>query len=140
MKRIIDVALCCQGEILLCLEAVAHFPGELYWIPPGGKPKPGEDDVTAIYREVEEELGITLAMFAERGIILKPYCEHRGDWHGDKITIQHFIAELDEPLPFKLLVGQRDARWASVSPAGGSISTFTEVLMINLRLGGYLHQ
>ena len=140
MKRVVDVALCCDGKVLLCLEQVAHSPGELYWIPPGGKIEPGEDDFAAICRELEEELGITSAMLAERGIIPRRYCEHRGDWHGDQIVVQHFIAKLDEPLPFKLLVGQRDSVWTSVPPSGGSIPTFTETLMIYLELGGYLYQ
>ena len=140
MKRTVDAALCCRGKVLLCLEEVAHsFPGELYWIPPGGKLEPGESDLVAIHREIDEELGITKAMCGEHSLTLRPYCEHRGDWYGELMVVRHFIAELDEPLPFKLLVGQRAAVWTATPPAGGLLSSFTETLMITLRLGGCLY-
>ncbi len=141
MKRIVGAALCYEGKVLLCLEAVTHSPGQLYWFPTGGKVEPGESDEEAIRRELEEELGITTVMLAENYVTLRPYRgEHQGDWFGTTMIVRHFVADLDVPLPFKLLVGQRSARWVSAPPADGLISQFTKALMINLLLDGYLRQ
>ncbi|MBI2097804.1 MAG: NUDIX domain-containing protein [Candidatus Vogelbacteria bacterium] len=139
MRKIVDAALCCDGKMLLCLKEVSHSPGELFWIPPGGKAEPGESDFLAIQRELKEELGITPRLFATRGIILRRYSKHQGDWFGDQIEVQHFVAELDEPVPFQLLADQQRTIWAPVPPAGGLVLSITEALMISLRLGGYLH-
>ena len=140
MKRVVDVALCCKGKMLLCLEEVSHCPGELYWIPPGGKVEPNESDEAAILRELNEELGITVVMLVKCGVALRPYRVHQGDWFGDQMVVQHFVAELNVLLPFELRVGQLDACWASTPPAGGLVFPFTEALMTSLRLDGYLHQ
>ncbi len=140
MKRIVDAALCHEGKMLLCLEEVAHSPGELFWVPPGGKVESGESDETAILRELEEELDITAETLAECGGTLRPYREHQGDWFGTLMVVQHLVVDLDAPLSFRLLASQHETRWVSSPPAGGSISQFTKALMAGLSLDGYLRQ
>ncbi|MFF1822453.1 NUDIX hydrolase [Kribbella sp. NPDC058245] len=40
----------------------ANDPGRGLWAPPGGRVEPGEDDSTAVVREVAEETGLTVAV------------------------------------------------------------------------------
>lgn len=47
-----------QGRILLVRRA--NPPGAGLWSLPGGKVEPGEDDVTAVIREVAEETGLSV--------------------------------------------------------------------------------
>lgn len=54
MRRILKIGLVCvrDGRVLF-----VRKKGAPSWILPGGKPEPGEDDATALAREVHEELG-----------------------------------------------------------------------------------
>ena len=95
--------------------------------------------MAAIYRELEEELGLTKAMLNRGGVVLRSYCKHQDDWDGSKLVFQRFLAELDHYVPVQLSAGQKAFCWTSVPPVGGLISPLTEALMITLRLGGYLY-
>lgn len=56
-KRIIKVGLCLQrGDTVL----LARSRGESYFQIPGGKIEPGETDLEALAREVQEELSVEL--------------------------------------------------------------------------------
>ena len=58
MKRIIKAGLCLMrdGQVLL-----ARSRGDTHFQIPGGKIEPGECDIDALIREVQEELAVTLA-------------------------------------------------------------------------------
>ncbi|HVH21554.1 MAG TPA: NUDIX domain-containing protein [Pseudonocardia sp.] len=47
-----------QGRILLVQRA--NEPGRGLWSVPGGRVEPGEDDATALVRELQEETGLTV--------------------------------------------------------------------------------
>ncbi|MEP2639905.1 NUDIX domain-containing protein [Roseobacter sp.] len=57
MKRIIKAGLCLMrdGQVLL-----ARSRGDTHFQIPGGKIEPGESDIDALIREVQEELAVTL--------------------------------------------------------------------------------
>jgi 8-oxo-dGTP diphosphatase len=63
---IVGAAIIADGRVLACARAE---PPEMAgrWEFPGGKVEPGEDEVTALVRECEEELGVTVAVGARVG-------------------------------------------------------------------------
>ena len=137
IQHIVDGVFLWQGKILLFLEKISRGQGN-YWFPPGGKVEDGEDRLAALHRELREELGLSTDILRRYKIKFRPYCTHRGIWFGCPQHITHFLAEVNEPPPFKRCVGQSEWGWFSVSPAGGLISETLETLFICLRLGGYL--
>jgi 8-oxo-dGTP diphosphatase len=58
------------GRILLVRRA--HPPGAGLWSIPGGKVEPGEDDATAVAREVAEETGLRVEPGAALGSVERP--------------------------------------------------------------------
>lgn len=56
---IVGAAIVADGRVLACARAE---PPEMAgrWEFPGGKVEPGEDDITALIRECEEELGVVV--------------------------------------------------------------------------------
>ena len=57
MKRIVKAGLClmCGGKMLL-----ARSKGDAHFQIPGGKIEPGETDLKALVREIQEELALSL--------------------------------------------------------------------------------
>lgn len=136
-KKVVAGAIVWEGKILLCLERIASGDG-LYWFPPGGKVEPGEGELDALHRELEEELGLSLGSRERNGIKFKPYYRQHSLWFGRDLEIVNFLAEVQEEPPCSLLAGQAVKRWCSNLPAGGLISESVETLFIHLRLGGYI--
>lgn len=64
--RVVAAVLVRDGRVLAARRAAHKREGGL-WELPGGKVEPGEDDATALARELEEELGVTVAVGAAVG-------------------------------------------------------------------------
>ena len=139
VQQIVDGVFLWGGKILLLLEKTSRGR-ENYWFPPGGKVEDGEKHFSALQRELQEELGLSLEVLRSRQIDLRYYCTHRGVWFGRVQHIAHFLAEVDEPPPIELRVGQLGVGWFSRPPSGGLISETLETLFVCLRLDSYLHQ
>ncbi|MEK7610370.1 MAG: NUDIX domain-containing protein [Patescibacteria group bacterium] len=137
--EVVRAVFCCRGKVLLILENFVASDG-LYWLPPGGKIKAGEQAADALYRELEEKLGLNETQRLALGIRFKRYCRLQGPgWQPKEILfVQHFICELKEFFDPVLLDGQVTARWLNAEPAGGKIGDITRSLLDHLRLDGYL--
>lgn len=57
MKQVVAALIVRGGKILIC-QRTRHQPMPLKWEFPGGKIEPDEQPKKALYRELEEELGI----------------------------------------------------------------------------------
>ena len=58
MKQVV-AALIVRGRELLICQRAQDQPMPLKWEFPGGKVEPGEEEAAALYRELQEELGIS---------------------------------------------------------------------------------
>ncbi|MBN2483238.1 MAG: (deoxy)nucleoside triphosphate pyrophosphohydrolase [Candidatus Omnitrophica bacterium] len=70
MKRHLTVVAACitDGEQVLICQRKEDDAFGLLWEFPGGKVEDGEDLASAIIREIEEELGVTVSVGRELGI------------------------------------------------------------------------
>lgn len=57
--RVVAAVLCRDGAVLIAQRAPPRAEAGC-WELPGGKVDPGEDDTTALIREIQEELGVTV--------------------------------------------------------------------------------
>ena len=137
ISRIVSAVIICDGRVLLCLERVSGGRGH-YWLEPGGKVEREEEELAAIRRELEEEIGWSSEVLKNYQIDLKPYCEHLILWFGKILHLKRFIAHVKEFPPVTLRAKQIEYGWFSIPPAGGLINESVETLFICLRLGGYL--
>ncbi|MES2638981.1 MAG: (deoxy)nucleoside triphosphate pyrophosphohydrolase [Myxococcota bacterium] len=64
--RVVAAVLVRDGRVLAAKRAAHKREGGL-WELPGGKVEPGEDDAAALARELDEELGVTVAVGAVVG-------------------------------------------------------------------------
>ena len=62
MPKQVVAALILRDDKLLVCQRTRHQSMPLKWEFPGGKVEPGEDTQDALYRELEEELGIKAAI------------------------------------------------------------------------------
>jgi ADP-ribose pyrophosphatase YjhB (NUDIX family) len=73
MERVDCVgALVYDEERRLLVVKRAHDPGRGLWSIPGGRVEPGEDDPTAVTREVAEETGLTVEVGDLVGEVERP--------------------------------------------------------------------
>ncbi|WP_432880313.1 NUDIX hydrolase [Kribbella sp. CA-245084] len=73
MERVDCVgALVYDEERRLLVVKRAHDPGKGLWSIPGGRVEPGEDDPTAVAREVAEETGLTVEVGDLVGEVERP--------------------------------------------------------------------
>ena len=59
-----------HGRLLLVLRG--HDPGRGLWSVPGGRVEPGEDDETAVRREVSEETALNVTVGRLVGVVERP--------------------------------------------------------------------
>lgn len=84
MAQIVAAAIISDGMLLATRRCAGRFAG--FWEFPGGKIEPGEDDRTALLRELAEELGVTGTVGDQIG----------GDWPLDGgHTMRVYVVTLD---------------------------------------------
>lgn len=107
-----------NGEHLL---VVKKKGGSLY-ILPGGKPEPGEDDLTALAREVDEELGCGLD--GDTVEFLGSFSDTAADLQNTTVTVRLYAARLvGTPIPMSEI---ETLKW--FSPSEDSISSLAPSL------------
>jgi ADP-ribose pyrophosphatase YjhB (NUDIX family) len=96
-----------DDDILLCQD-----PGEAWWFTPGGRVKTGEDSLSAINRELSEELGSGFEVgaavicsenfFELHGRHYQEVCTYyRAEWAGSKHSATSDVPEIRRWLPVK---------------------------------------
>jgi 8-oxo-dGTP diphosphatase len=89
----IGLAVTALGRLL-----VVRKKGKKSYILPGGKPEKGEDDLQALSREIEEELGCSLD--PQTISYLGSFSDTAADMKGTTVTVRLYAAELiGEPSP-----------------------------------------
>lgn len=103
MKQVVAGLIIRDEKILVC-QRTRHQSMPLKWEFPGGKVEPGEDLRAALYRELEEELGI-LANIGPRAAVI------RHTYSGGAAFELHFflVSEFSGELQNRIF---REIRWA----------------------------
>lgn len=104
MTRVVAAVLVREGQVLAARRPPHKREGGL-WELPGGKVEPGEDDATALVRELREELRIEVAAGAALAVSEHPYS------HG-VIQLVAVACRLVSGEPFP--VEHSELRWLSV--------------------------
>jgi 8-oxo-dGTP diphosphatase len=86
MKQVV-AGLIIRGEEVLVCQRTRHQPFPLKWEFPGGKVEPEEQPTDALYRELEEELGI----LAEIGPKVATICHNYGN--GAAVELHFYLVE-----------------------------------------------
>lgn len=97
--------------------ALCHFARANFYTIVGGGVDPGEDNITAIKREVREEAGCECEITAEIGVVFENRYEH--DFTQQRYYyIANVIGEKGEPqLTEKEIMAQATVRWLPISKA-----------------------
>jgi 8-oxo-dGTP diphosphatase len=94
-REILKIGLAVTNEDRLLV--VRKKGGSLY-ILPGGKPEPGEDDLEALARELDEELGVRLD--TESVEFLGSFSDTAADLQNTTVTVRLYAARLlGDPTP-----------------------------------------
>jgi 8-oxo-dGTP diphosphatase len=102
MKKVV-AGLIVQNEKVLVCQRTRHQSMPLKWEFPGGKVEPGEDLRPALYRELEEELGILANIGARVAVVQHTYAG------GTAFELHFFLVrEFTGELQNRIF---RDVRW-----------------------------
>ena len=103
MKQVVAALIVRENKILVC-QRTRHQPMPLKWEFPGGKIEPGETAQEALYRELEEELGIRARVGAKIETIRHCYKS------GASVELHFFLVEeFSGEIQNRIF---RDVRWA----------------------------
>ena len=105
--RQVVAALILQEEKLLICQRTQDQAMPLKWEFPGGKIEPGEDPITALRRELQEELGID-ATIGERITRIEHKYKHGGAVELQFFVVRHFDGNIQNRI-FK------DVRWEKLA-------------------------
>jgi len=83
-----------DGKILLAMKKRGFGKG--WWNGAGGKPKEGEELIDAVYREMQEELGITPKDPKHHGILHFFFDDETPDWQVHVFRAEDFSGEPTE--------------------------------------------
>jgi 8-oxo-dGTP diphosphatase len=102
MKQVVAGLIVRGDEVLIC-QRTKHQPLPLKWEFPGGKVEPNEQPEEALYRELEEELGILTQIGPKIAVIIHSY----GNGAAVELhfyLIEQFTGEIENRI-------FRDVRW-----------------------------
>ncbi len=103
MKRVVAAIIIQKGRILVCQRS-RHQTMPLKWEFPGGKIEEGEHPVQAIYRELQEELGINAEIGDEVSRIVHEYP------NGTRVELRFFLVQEYQGELQNIIF--RDIQWA----------------------------
>ena len=106
MKRVVAALILKDGKVLVC-QRTRHQPMPLKWEFPGGKIEEGEQPRDALWRELDEELGIDASIGEEVARIQHDY-KGGGSVELRFYVVHKFKGELENRI-------FRDVRWAARS-------------------------
>ena len=103
MKRVVAALILKDGKVLVC-QRTRHQPMPLKWEFPGGKIEEGEQPRDALWRELDEELGIDARIGEEVARIQHDY---KG---GGSVELRFYVVhKFDGEIENRIF---RDVRWA----------------------------
>lgn len=100
-------------KVLMCKRRSDPYKGKYNFV--GGKIEQGEDGMSAAYRELEEETGIT-----RRDISLIHFIDFTYHWYG--IRLEFYIGRLDSDIPVH--GDENDLLWIPLDSDFFDITTF----------------
>jgi 8-oxo-dGTP diphosphatase len=105
MKQVVAALILKEGKVLIG-QRTRHQSMPLKWEFPGGKIEPNESPEEALYRELEEELGIRAVIGAKVATVRHTY-DKAGN--GSVVELQFFLVEKFEGEVVNRIF--RDVRW-----------------------------
>lgn len=104
IRQVVAALIRRDGKLLVC-QRTRHQAMPLKWEFPGGKIEPGEEAVSALVRELDEELGINATIGREIACVRHQYRS------GTSVELHFFLVEqFERELENRIF---RDMQWAS---------------------------